>query len=165
MCVYTPLPLPVLAVLHILSLKILTYLYSQWTQTHDTVSIPNILAPPFQKLRLILLKHTATAFLSGTLYIESAVKAGIFPLYDDCTALDTVSSGLRTLPRCVVSRTLVTTRTSFQVLAKEVITGPKLGQSLLLLRNEDQSVSRGFWAGKERQTGDILGEGNESSSE
>lgn len=126
MCVYTPLPLPVLAVLHILSLKILTYLYSQWTQTHDTVSIPNILAPPFQKLRLILLKHTATAFLSGTLYIESAVKAGIFPLYDDCTALDTVSSGLRTLPRCVVSRTLVTTRTSFQVLAKEVITGSQV---------------------------------------
>lgn len=31
------------------------------------VSITNILAPLFQKLRLILLKHTATAFLSGPL--------------------------------------------------------------------------------------------------
>lgn len=91
------------------------------------VSIPNILAPPFQKLRLILPKHTATAFLSGTLYIESAVKAASLPLYDDCTALNTVSSSLRTLPRCVVvSRTLVNTRTSFQVLAKELITGSQV---------------------------------------
>lgn len=94
------------------------------------VSITNILAPLFQKLRLILLKHTATAFLSGPLCIESAVTAGIFPLYDDCTAPDTVSSGLETLPRCVVSRTLVTTRSSFHVLAKEVIPGSQVGPVL-----------------------------------
>lgn len=43
------------------------------------VSITNILAPLFQKLRLILLKHTATAFLSGPLCTESAVTAVIFP--------------------------------------------------------------------------------------
>lgn len=73
-----------------------------------------------------MLKHTDTVFSQVPSILSLLLKLASFPLYDDCTALDTVSSGLRTLPRCVVSRTLVTARTSFQVLAKEVITGSQV---------------------------------------